>query len=236
MTTARTQTRHRLLVIANATCAGSDLFREIRERADEGETEVLVVAPALSSRLHYWVPDEDTGMKAARQRLATSVERCEAAGIPVRGALGDVDPLAATDDLVRTLHPDEIIIATHPTSEANWLENGLAVQARARFTVPITHIEVDGDQDEARVVTDEPVDPRAPAREQHTTRDWVIPAVAVVLFILSSALTGVFWATGAPGWWMATWLLIFDLGLKIAIIVVVWTLFQRRPRADRLEY
>jgi len=56
------------------------------------------------------------------------------------------------------------------------------------------------------------------------------------LSILSSALTGVFWATGAPGWWTATWFLIFDLGLKIAIIVVVWTLFQRRPRADRLEY
>ena len=34
----------------------------------------------------------------------------------------------------------------------------------------------------------------------------------------------------------ATWLLIFDLGLRIAHIVVVWTLFQRRPRADRLEY
>jgi len=236
MTTTRTQARHRLLVIANATCAGSDLFREIRERAGEGATEVLVVAPALSSRLHYWVSDEDTGMREAQQRLATSVERCEAEGIPVRGALGDADPLAATDDAVRTFHPDEIIIATHPIAEANWLENGLVVQARARFDVPIMHIEVDGDQAAAHVVSDEPVDLRAPAREQHATRDWVILAAAVALFILSSALTGVFWATGAPGWWMATWFLIFDLGLKIVIIVVVWTLFQRRPRADRLEY
>jgi len=36
---------------------------------------------------------------------------------------------------------------------------------------------------------------------------------------------------------LATWLLIFDLGLKIAIIVVVWTRVQRRPpRADRREH
>ena len=236
MTTTRTDTRHRLLVIANTTCAGSDLFREIRERADETQTEVLVVAPALSSRLHYWVSDEDAGMAEARRRLTTSVERCEAAGIPVRGALGDADPLAATDDAVRTFHPDEIIIATHPTAEANWLENGLVVQARARFNVPITHIEVDSDHDAAHVVTREPDDPRAPARERHARRDWIILAVAVVLFILSSALTGVVWATGAPGWLMATWFLIFDLGLKVAIIVVVWTLFQRRPRGDRLSY
>jgi hypothetical protein len=236
MATARTDTRHRLLVIANTTCAGSDLFREIRERARETETEVLIVAPALSSRLHYWVSDEDAGTKEAQQRLATSVERCEAVGIPVRGALGDADPLAATDDAVRTFHPDEIIIATHPTAEANWLENGLVVQARARFNVPVTHIEVDSDHDEAHVVTREPVDPRAPARERHATRDWVILAIAAILFILSSALTGVFWATGAPGWLIATWFLVFDLGLKVAIIVVVWMLFQRRPRADRLEY
>jgi len=103
----------------------------------------------------------------------------------VRGALGDADPLAKTDDAARTFHPDGIIIATHPTAEVNCLENGLFVQARARLEVPIMHIEVDGHQAEA----------------------------------------------------LATWLLIFDLGLKIAIIVVVWTLFQRRPpRADRLEY
>ena len=153
MTTTRTDTRHRLLVIANTTCAGSDLFREIRERADETQTEVLVVAPALSSRLHYWVSDEDAGMAEARRRLTTSVERCEAAGIPVRGALGDADPLAATDDAVRTFHPDEIIIATHPTAEANWLERDVVVQARRRYSVPITHIEVDTAHDDAHVVS-----------------------------------------------------------------------------------
>jgi hypothetical protein len=236
MTSARPATRNRLLVVADTSCAGADLFREIRERADETDTEVLIVAPALNTRLHYWVSDEDAGMKAAQRRLATSVERCEAAGISVRGALGDADPLAATDDAVRTFHPDEIIIATPLSTDLTWLEHGLVSQARERFGVPITHVEVDSAHDEAHVVTEEPVDPRAPAREPHPSRDWVILAAAVILFILSSALTGVFWATGAPGWVIATWFLIFDLGLKIAVVVVIWTLFQRRPRADRLNY
>jgi len=236
MTTAPTPSRHRLLVIANTTCTGPELFREIREHADETDTEVLIVAPALTSRLRYWMSDEDAGTAAAQQRLATSIERCEAAGIPVRGALGDADPLAATDDAVRTFHPDEIIIATHPPGQSNWLEHGVVAQARERFNLPITHVEVDGTHDDAHVVATEPVDRRAPARERHPTRDWAILAIAVVLFILTSALTGVFYATGAPGWLMATWFIVCDLGIKIGIIVVVWMLFQRRPRADRLDY
>jgi hypothetical protein len=236
MTTAPAPQRHRPLVIANTTCAGSELFREIRERADETETDVLIVAPALTSRLRYWMSDEDAGTAAAQQRLAASVEHCEAAGIAVRGALGDADPLAATDDAVRTFHPDEIIIATAPSNQSNWLEHGVVSQARERFNIPIMHVEIDSAHDDAHVVTVEPVDRRAPARERHPTRDLVILAGAVVLFILTSALTGVFYATGAPGWLIATWFIVFDLGIKIAIVVVVWMLFQRRPRADRLDY
>ncbi len=234
MTTALSGSRHRLLVVANTTCAGSELFREIRERVDE--TDVLIVAPALTSRLRYWMSDEDAGTVAAQRRLSASIEQCESAGVAVRGALGDADPLAATDDAVRTFDPDEIIIATHPSARSNWLEHGVVAQARERFGVPITHVEVDEARDDAHVVVAEPVDHRAPARERHATRDGVILVGAVVLFILTSVLTGVFYATGAPGWLIATWFIVCDLGVKVLIFVALWMLFQRRPRADRLNY
>ena len=51
------QPRHRLLVVSNATLTGAELFREIHLRADEADTEVLIVAPALTSRLHYFMSD-----------------------------------------------------------------------------------------------------------------------------------------------------------------------------------
>jgi hypothetical protein len=225
----------RLLVIANETCTGSELFEVMRERADGRDGEVLVVAPALTSRLQYWMSDEDAGIEAARERLSESLERCGAAGVTARGALGDADPLQAMDDAMRTFSPDEVIIATHPEGRSNWLERGLVAQARERFDVPITHVAVDVAHQEARLVERERTDRRAPARERHTSGDLVMLAVAGVLAILGSLISFVFYAVDAPDWLVWTWVLIFDLGFKIAAAAVLWVVFQRRARADRLD-
>jgi len=147
------QPHRRLLVISNATLTGADLFREIRERADQTDTEVLIVAPALTSRLHYWLMDFNDGVAGAQRRLALSLEHCAAAGITARGQLGDAHPLQAIDDAMRVFHPDEIIIATHPPGRSNWLERDVVSQARRRYSVPITHVEVDTAHDDAHVVS-----------------------------------------------------------------------------------
>jgi hypothetical protein len=225
----------RLLVIANETCMGTELFEAMREGADGPDAEVLIVAPALISKLRYWMSDEDAGIEAAGRRLEASLERCGAAGVVARGALGDADPLQAIDDAMRTFAPDEVIIATHPEGRSNWLERGLVAQARERFEVPITHVVVDAARQEARLVEREPADRVAPARERHTARDLVLLALAGVLAIVGSLISFVFYVAGAPDWLIWTWVLIFDLGFKIAAAVVLWVLFQRRPRADRLD-
>lgn len=235
MGTQAVATKRRLLVIANETCTGPDLFREIRERLDGADTQVLVVAPALTSRLRYWMSDEDAGIQAAGQRLTRSVERCEAAGIPADGALGDADPLQALDDAVRSFHPDEVIIATHAIARSNWLEHGLVEQARERFSMPITHVEVDAIRDESHVVATEPVERAAPARERHTQRDLAILGLAFVLAIGGSAVSAILYALGVSGWVLGVWVVVFDLGLKIAAAALIWIMFQRRARADRLD-
>jgi hypothetical protein len=224
-----------VLVIANETCAGHELFEAIRERADGPNGEVLVVAPALTSRLRYWMSDEDAGIEAAGRRLEESIRRCGDAGVVARGALGDADPLQALDDAMRTFEPDEVIIATHPEGRSNWLEHGLVAQARERFAVPITHVVVDAVQEDARLVEQEPVERAAPARERHSSRDLAILALVGVLAIVGSLISFVFYAVDAPDWVIWTWVLIFDLGFKIAAAVVLWMLFQRRARADRLD-
>jgi hypothetical protein len=228
-------TARRLLVIANETCMGTELFEVMRERADSPDAEVLVVAPALTSRLRYWMSDEDAGIEAAGARLGASVERCGAAGVAARGALGDADPLQALDDAMRTFQPDEVIIATHPEGTSNWLERGLVDQARERFTVPITHVAVDAAHEEAHLVEHERPARGAPARERHAMRDLTLLAIAGVLAIVGSLISFVFYVADAPDWLIWTWVLIFDLGFKIAAVAVLWVLFQRRPRADRLD-
>ncbi len=132
---------HRVLVVANETVAGSELRREIMERGSLAE--VLVVTPALNSRIRHWTSDEDHARAEAQARLDVSVSSLSGAGVKVRGQVGDDDPIQAIDDALRTFPADEIVISTHPAGRSNWLEKGVVVRARERYGCPITHVIVD---------------------------------------------------------------------------------------------
>ncbi len=222
----------RLLVLATEACMGSALMDEVRDRAEGAE--VIVVAPALATRLRYWLSDEDPGVAAAERRQQASLEHVGAAGVPAHGVVGDPDPLQALDDAVRTYAPDEVVIVTHPDEQANWLEHGLVAQARDRLGVPVTHLVADDRRGDSRLVTHERPARDAPARERHTTRDIALVALAGVLALLGTVLSFLFLAAGVSD---AMWALVlaFDLGLKLVAVGIVWVLFQRRARADRLD-
>jgi hypothetical protein len=226
----------RILVLANETCAGEPLFEALRARGGGRETEVLMVAPALTSRVRYWFSDEDRGLAEAEGRLKASLARCETAGLRVRGEVGDADPLQALDDAMRTFSPDEVVIATHQAERSNWLERGLVAQARARFDVPITHVVVDPAEERAVVQEEEADERRAPARERHRRRDLLLLVVAGIWALVGTAVSLLLFTISAPGWLVYPWVFVMDLGFKIAAMVVLWILFQGRPRADRLDF
>ena len=140
---ARTAPGRRILVIANETVTGTVLHQAIRFRAHNVSGEVLVVAPALTSRLRHWMSDVDTGRRAAESRLQACLERLAVAGIRARGEIGDGDPLQAIADALSVFPADEIIIATHPEERSHWLAHDLVGRARARFAQPVLHIVVD---------------------------------------------------------------------------------------------
>lgn len=56
-----------------------------------------------------------------------------------------------------------------------------------------------------------------------------------MLAILGSLISFIFYAVDAADWLVWTWVLVFDLGFKLAAVGVLWVLFQRRARADRLD-
>jgi hypothetical protein len=130
-------------VVANETVGGEALMSAIGELAVSARTQFLVVCPALNSRLKTWTSDEDPARAAAQKRLDATISRLASVGVEARGEIGDVDPLVAIEDGVRTFHPDEIVISTHPEGRSNWLERGVVAAARERFDVPVTHVVVD---------------------------------------------------------------------------------------------
>ena len=133
----------RLLVVANETVGGTELLAALKRHAQGGKTEVLVVTPALNSPLKHWTSDEDGARAAAGKRLEESLETMRAAGMTVRGEVGDADPLQAIEDALRTFAPDELVISTHPEGRSHWLERGVVDGAKERFDLPVTHVVVD---------------------------------------------------------------------------------------------
>ena len=137
----------KVLVIANETVAGRELMDAVKERAAGGE--VLVVAPALNSRLRHLFADVDKAREAAEGRLHESLKHLDEAGIHARGAVGDTDPVRAMGDALFEFDADEIVISTHPPGRSNWMEKGVVERAREETNVPITHVVVDLERVEA---------------------------------------------------------------------------------------
>jgi hypothetical protein len=133
----------RVLVVANETVGGEELMAELGEMALESPTRVYVVAPALNSRLKTWTSDEDPAREAAQRRLDSTLRRLREVGIEAEGAIGDVDPLVAVDDAVRTFRPTDLVVSTHPEGRSNWLERGVVGALRARYDVDVKHVVVD---------------------------------------------------------------------------------------------
>jgi len=132
-----------LLVIANETVEGAALVEAVRFRARSRDAAVLVVAPALNTRLRHFMSDSDGAHAAAEQRLEGCLARLAAAGVRADGYVGDADPLLAIEDALSTFPAEEIVVGTHPEERSNWLARDLVRRARVRFRMPVFHVVVD---------------------------------------------------------------------------------------------
>jgi hypothetical protein len=131
---------HRILVIANRTCPCDALADEVAWVAHDAPSDVLLVAPALNSRLRHLTSDVDGAVARAQERVDRALAQLRHRGLSVRGHVGDADPLLAIEDALADFEATEIVIATHPAGESHWLERKLIAKARARFEIPIIHV------------------------------------------------------------------------------------------------
>ena len=131
--------KRRILVVATETLGGATLD-DVLGAHGESPAEVLVIAPALNSRLRHWLSDEDEARRAAGVRLAASLAYPRSAGIEAMGRIGDADPLQAVADALHQCGAQEIVITTRPDGRPHWLAGNLVRRARRRFTQPISEL------------------------------------------------------------------------------------------------
>jgi hypothetical protein len=129
----------RLLVVANEAVA-SDILRETIGPSAGGETDVLVIAPALNTRIAHWAGDDRSARRHAQERLAFCLGSLAAAGIDAEGFVADADPLLAIEDALQLFDADRIVISTHPEGRSNWLARGIVDRARQRFAQPVEQV------------------------------------------------------------------------------------------------
>jgi len=127
-------------VIANRTCPCPTLVDEIAGRVGNADSDVLIIAPALNSRLRHWVSDVDGAIARAHDRVDLALAGLHERGINARGEVGDANPLLAIADALANFPATEIVIVTHPPGQSNWLEHRLVERATSRFNLPITHL------------------------------------------------------------------------------------------------
>lgn len=115
----RPDRRFRLLVVTAIPISDGDDVERIARIAAEGnravaseaaEPEVLVVAPALQGTLDRWASDVAKARSHAQGVVAVSMGTLTAAGLEVRGGVGDGDVVQAIEDELRTFPAQEVVL------------------------------------------------------------------------------------------------------------------------------
>jgi hypothetical protein len=133
-----------ILVVANETVVSRALVERLEAKAAaDGSVRVVVVAPVNQPRQGY-VVYYDTRRAAARRRLEKTLDLLRKAGVPATGVVVEADPVAALQDAVHQLAPDEIVVSTHPQKQSGWLRrNAVDQMHRVAGDIPFEHVVAD---------------------------------------------------------------------------------------------
>lgn len=135
--------RRHLLVLAAGPIEDPGVVERIASRArPDGagdRPDVLVLAPARTRPLSYWLSDTDGGRDEAQVSLVHSLAALAAADVEARGQVGDAVPLQATEDMLRSFPAEEVVMVSAPPGEDRGAER-TAAELQRRLAVPFAHL------------------------------------------------------------------------------------------------
>jgi len=126
-----------LLIVTDDACTAEVLRDAVASHSDGRPSEVLVVAPAFSSRLDRLTGDQ-SAYDEATLRLNATLGALAELGVEAHGRLGSHDPIQATDEALREFSAEEIVFALQPGASSTPPEEDIVELARKRYDVEVT--------------------------------------------------------------------------------------------------
>jgi cytochrome c oxidase subunit I len=124
-------TRYPVVVVANQTLTSQTLIDEIRARNSEGLWSFELV-----------VPVEDGNREIAQRRLATTLAILAEYGVSATGRVAEGDVVAVATEAARETNPNELVMATLPLAESEWMRSDSVDKVRKGIAMPISHVVV----------------------------------------------------------------------------------------------
>jgi hypothetical protein len=124
-------------MVTDGACTVDDLRNVVALRSDGRASEVLVIAPAFSSRLDRLTGDQ-AAYDEATGRLNATLGALTELGIEAHGHLGSHDPIQATDEALREFPAEQIVFALQSGASPTGAEQEIVALARKRYDVEIT--------------------------------------------------------------------------------------------------
>src|SRR5690349_12133367 len=113
----------KLLVLTSEPVSAQQIRNALGTEADLENSEVMVVAPALSpSAVRFWMSDSDDAIQRAQSVGRESREQLQSEGVPAKADTGEADPDKAVQDALQTFPADRLLIFTHPEGEQFYRE------------------------------------------------------------------------------------------------------------------
>jgi hypothetical protein len=131
---------YRLLVVSDADVDPAELSSAVGLRLAGRRARVFVIAPVMSSELHFLATDEEREQAGAAARLARTLRTLAEAGIVARGSVGTDDPLQAVGDVLAEFPADEVLLLSSLPARRSWLDRDFEVRARETFGVPVSTV------------------------------------------------------------------------------------------------
>jgi hypothetical protein len=128
---------NRYLVVSDLMVGSNQLKDFVRNQlGDERPTFYLVVPTIPDRRRLAW--DESEAHLIARRRLVNGLEWMREVDPGANGEVGDVDPILAIEDALRTTDYDAIVLAVRERPNRRRLR--VATRARNAFDLPVVDV------------------------------------------------------------------------------------------------